>query len=106
MVLSPSNHRRFRVCLSDLERDVAKGVVAQGDTEGPMYCSRCHGLMIEVDMREVSSQDSVLGWRCLLCGETTDSGIEANRISHGEPGRNRARVPGSPPARAAKGSVR
>ncbi len=71
-----------------------------------MYCSRCHGLMIEVDMRELSIQDHVSGWWCLLCGETTDSGIEANRMSHGQPSRNRARVPGSPPAKAAKGTVR
>ncbi len=63
-----------------------------------MYCSRCHGLMIEVDLRDSSSQDRVSGWRCLLCGETTDSGIEANRLSHGQPSRNRARVPGSPVA--------
>ena len=45
-----------------------------------MDCSRCHGLMIAVDMRELSSQDRVSGRRCLLCGETTDSGIEANRM--------------------------
>jgi hypothetical protein len=103
VVLSPAH---FRICLSDLERDVEKGVVGRAYTEGAMHCLRCQGLMIEVDMREVSSQDSVLGWRCLLCGETTDSGIEANRMSHGQPSRTRARVPGSPPARTAKGSVR
>lgn len=102
MVLSPSNHLRFCVCVSDLERDVEKGVVARAYREGAMYCPRCHGLMIEVDLRDLSSQDRVPGWRCLLCGETTDSGIEANRISHGQPSRNRARVPGSPPARARK----
>jgi hypothetical protein len=106
VVLSPAHYRRFRICLSDLERDVEKGVVGRAYTEGAMHCLRCQGLMIEVDMREVSSQDSVLGWRCLLCGETTDSGIEANRMSHGQPSRTRARVPGSPPARTAKGSVR
>lgn len=68
-----------------------------------MYCPRCHGLMIEVDMRELSSQDCISGWRCLLCGETTDSGIEANRMSHGQPSRNRARLPGSLPARLKNG---
>jgi hypothetical protein len=63
-----------------------------------MHCLRCEGLMIGVLMRDLSSQDSVSGWRCLLCGETTDSGIEANRVSHNPPVRSRARVPGSPAA--------
>ena len=71
-----------------------------------MSCLRCHGLMIEVDLRDSSSQDRVLGWRCLLCGETTDAGIEANRLSHGQPSRNRARVPGSPAARHGKVGLR
>ncbi len=69
-----------------------------------MNCPRCQGLMIE-DLREVSSRDCVSGWRCLLCGETTDSGSEANRMSHGQPSRNRARVPGSPTARSWKAEV-
>ena len=71
-----------------------------------MDCPRCQGLMIEIDLREVSTRDRVPGWRCLLCGETTDSGIEANRMSHGQPSQNRARVPGSPTAKSGKGSVR
>lgn len=71
-----------------------------------MDCPRCHGLMIEIDLRDLSSQDRVLGWRCLLCGETTDSGIEANRMSHDQPSQNQARVPGSPAAKSAKRSVR
>ena len=103
-LLVPAKYFRFRVGLSDLECDVEKGAVAQSHKliGGAMYCPRCHGLMIEVDLRELSSQDCVSGWRCLLCGETTDSGIEANRQSHGQPSRNRARVPGSPPVRARK----
>lgn len=71
-----------------------------------MDCPRCQGLMIEIDLREVSTRDRVLGWRCLLCGETTDSGIEANRMSHGQPSQNRARVPGAPTAKSWKDSVR
>lgn len=71
-----------------------------------MHCLRCQGLMIAVDMRDLSSQDGVCGWRCLLCGETTDPGIEANRVSHRPPIRSRARVPGSPAARLGKGNVR
>lgn len=68
-----------------------------------MRCLRCQGLMIAVDLRDVSSQNTVPGWRCLLCGETTDSGIEANRVSHCPPIRSRARVPGSPAAKLRKG---
>ena len=67
-----------------------------------MRCLRCQGLMIEIDLREVSTRDRVSGWRCLLCGETTDSGIEANRMSHGQPRQNRARPPGSPTVRPGK----
>lgn len=71
-----------------------------------MDCPRCQGLMIEINLREVSTGDCVSGWRCLLCGETTDSGIEANRMSHGQPSLSRARVPGSPRAKFWKGRVR
>lgn len=71
-----------------------------------MDCPRCQGLMIEIDLREMSTRNCVTGWRCLLCGETTDSGIEANRMSHGQPSQNRARVPGSPTVKSGKGSVR
>ncbi|TKS61062.1 MAG: hypothetical protein EWM72_00831 [Nitrospira sp.] len=68
-----------------------------------MQCLRCKGLMIAVHMRDLSSQDDIVyGWRCLLCGETTDPGIEANRVSHCPPVRSRARVPGSPAARLGK----
>lgn len=71
--------------------------------EGSMHCTRCHGLMIAIQMIDVSSQDTVPGWRCLLCGETTDPGIEANRASPPPFVLNRARVPGSPVARLGKG---
>lgn len=64
-----------------------------------MQCVRCHGLMTRVTMEEPSSADVIIGWRCLLCGETVDPGIEANRASHCPPVRNRARVPGSSPIR-------
>jgi hypothetical protein len=35
------------------------------------------------------------GWRCLLCGETVDSCIEANRLKPQPLPRNRARQPRS-----------
>jgi len=62
-----------------------------------MRCLRCQGLMIRILMHEHSSADAIAGWRCLLCGEAIDTGIEANRMGHGLPVRSRARVPGSPP---------
>jgi hypothetical protein len=68
-----------------------------------MRCPRCFGLMIVTQMKELSSCDTVSGWRCLLCGETTDSGIEANRVRHCQPAKNRARLPGSPPVSLGKG---
>lgn len=68
-----------------------------------MHCLRCQGLMIAVQLRDVSSQDTVAGWRCLLCGETTDPGIQANRASRQPPPQSRARVPGSPAANHGKG---
>lgn len=67
-----------------------------------MDCLRCQGLMVAIDLREMSTRDRVVGWRCLLCGETTDSGIVANRMTHVQPRRTRARVPGSPPAKSGK----
>ncbi len=67
-----------------------------------MHCLRCGGLMITIRMNELCSLGTVSGWRCLLCGETVDSGIEANRASHDQPVRSRARVPGSPTAGARK----
>jgi hypothetical protein len=63
-----------------------------------MHCLRCQGLMIAVQMQDISSENRVSGWRCLLCGEATDPGIAANRVSHCQPARSRARVPGSPAA--------
>lgn len=70
-----------------------------------MHCPRCHGLMIINRMEESSSSDTVVGWRCLLCGAATDPGIEANRVSHCHPVRSRARVPGSPRATSRKERV-
>jgi hypothetical protein len=67
-----------------------------------MRCLRCEGLMITIQMEELSSAGQVSGWRCLVCGETTDPGIEANRASHCPPVRSRARVPGSPAGRFLK----
>ena len=61
-----------------------------------MHCPRCDGLMIAIRMKETMSSESVSGWRCLLCGETTDSGIEKNRQGHREPEPIRARLPGAP----------
>lgn len=68
-----------------------------------MRCLRCQGLMIKILMKEPSSPDTVAGWRCLLCGETTDPGIEANRVNHCPPVPSRARLPGSPTAGSGKG---
>jgi hypothetical protein len=70
-----------------------------------MQCPRCQGLMIMNRMEESSSSDTVVGWRCLLCGESVDPGVEANRVSHCDPVRSRARVPGSPSATAWKKRV-
>lgn len=58
-----------------------------------MNCPRCHGVMMAVKMVELATSEAVGGWRCLLCGEVTDSVIEANRKGHIEPVRNRARLP-------------
>ncbi len=60
-----------------------------------MHCLRCDGLMVPVRMKETGSSETVSGWRCLLCGEATDPGIEANRKGHHEPIRSRARLPGA-----------
>lgn len=68
-----------------------------------MQCPRCQGLMIVDRMKESSSLDVVVGWRCLLCGESVDPGIEANRASPPPSVRSRARVPGSPTIRSRKG---
>ena len=69
-----------------------------------MHCQRCQGLMINISMTELwGTGTAIVGWRCLLCGEATDPGIEANRTSHLYPARNRARVPGTPRATRGKG---
>jgi hypothetical protein len=63
-----------------------------------MRCLRCQGFLIAVQMRDMG-QPPVSGWHCLLCGATTDPGIEANKAGHIPPVRNGARLPGSPAAR-------
>lgn len=63
-----------------------------------MNCLRCQGLMMAVTMKEAASCESISGWRCLLCGEAVDPGIEANRKHGWEPIRSRARPPGTLPA--------
>jgi len=65
-----------------------------------MECHRCKGLMVADPMRESSSSTVVLGWRCLMCGESIDAVINANRASPAPWVRDRARVPGSPAARS------
>jgi len=70
-----------------------------------MQCRRCQGLLVAAQMSDIG-QPPVLGWRCLLCGATTDPGIEANRVSHPPPRRTGARLPGAPVAKSGKGSVR
>jgi hypothetical protein len=71
-----------------------------------MDCRRCTGLMVPTRMKETMSGDSVSGWRCLLCGEATDFGIEANRKGHQEPEAEGARPPGSPALGAARRRAR
>ena len=53
-----------------------------------MNCLRCHGLMVTIRLEDVgSSLLCVSGWQCLLCGEVTDSVINANRnVLHGPRG--------------------
>ncbi len=69
-----------------------------------MRCLRCQGLLNAVQMRDMG-QPPVFGWHCLLCGATTDPGIEANQVRHTQPIRSRARPPGSPAAGSGKGRV-
>lgn len=69
-----------------------------------MRCLRCQGLLIAVQMRDMG-QPPVSGWHCLLCGATTDPGIQANQMRHDQPIRNRARLPGSSATRPEKGRV-
>jgi hypothetical protein len=70
-----------------------------------MQCLRCQGLLVAIQMRDMG-QPPVTGWRCLLCGATTDPGIEANRASHSQPIRNGARLPGAPLIKPRKGGAR
>lgn len=70
-----------------------------------MRCLRCQGILIAIQMRDMG-QPSVYGWHCLLCGATTEPGIEANKVNHSPPVRNGARPPGSPTASPGKGRVR
>lgn len=60
-----------------------------------MHCSRCDGLMVTVWMGDLACSGTVKGWRCLLCGEATDPGIEANRKNHLPSTEGRPRLPGS-----------
>ena len=54
-----------------------------------MNCPRCHGLMVTIRLEDAGSSSlRFSGWRCLLCGEVIDSGIQANREGfHGPMGR-------------------
>ena len=70
-----------------------------------MQCRRCQGLLVAIQMSDMG-QPPVLGWRCLLCGATTDPGIEANRVSHSPLRRIGPRLPGAPMMKPGKGSVR
>lgn len=60
-----------------------------------MQCLRCKGLMVVVRMDETWGDSEASGWHCLLCGETIDSVVQANRLTRCEPVRSRARVFGS-----------
>src|SRR6185312_15805634 len=60
-----------------------------------MRCARCEGLMVTVWMGDLLLAGTVKGWRCLLCGEATDPGIEANRKNQPPLTEGRPRLPGS-----------
>jgi len=98
VVLCISQFFRFDLCVPPVGANLEESAVAPDHEEDSMHCLRCQGFMIAVQMKDVSSQDTASGWRCLICGETTDPGIEANRLGHCPPSRSRARVPGSPSA--------
>lgn len=51
--------------------------------------------MVTVWMGDLLLAGTVEGWRCLLCGEATDPGIEANRKNHPQLTEGRPRLPGS-----------
>jgi hypothetical protein len=69
-----------------------------------MRCLRCQGLSIAVLMTDMG-QPPVVGWHCLLCGATTDPGIEANQAMHTPRIQSRARLPGASVAKPGKGRV-
>jgi hypothetical protein len=71
-----------------------------------MHCPRCKGFMVTNRLEELWSSDTVNGWRCLLCGENIDPVIQVNRTRHVRRVRSRARVPGAPTAKSAKGKAR
>lgn len=61
-----------------------------------MQCKRCEGLMVKSVTSDPTTPGVIEeGWRCLLCGETIDSCIEANRLNPQPLLRGRARQPGS-----------
>ena len=47
-----------------------------------MICHRCHGLMVEEELRDWADGGGFVSsdlWRCLLCGELIDPVIRMNR---------------------------
>jgi hypothetical protein len=55
-----------------------------------MHCLRCHGLMVPIWLEDAESSTLCFpGWRCLLCGEVIDAGIDANRKGLPVPTRSR-----------------
>jgi hypothetical protein len=51
-----------------------------------MSCSRCQGCMIEdylLDMEDSSGPMWLKAWRCMNCGNVSDSLLEHNRQIHG-----------------------
>lgn len=70
-----------------------------------MRCVRCQGLLMAIEMRDLLGTAVVSGWRCLLCGATTDPGIAANQANQSQPIRSRARLPGSPAVRPVRRHV-
>ena len=60
-----------------------------------MKCLRCDGLMVSHQV--ISASGAAWGWRCLLCGESTDPCIEMNRITPPPLFEKQARVPGTVP---------
>ncbi|WP_447976812.1 hypothetical protein [Candidatus Nitrospira bockiana] len=61
-----------------------------------MVCPRCHGLMVKIDIEDAGGSSYRLsGWHCLLCGNVTETGIQANRKYRQDPRRSRARPHGT-----------